>query len=222
MTDINLVETDRNLLLNDKFNSLISDCNFEHLSYCPCKSKEVSATYKEYLDIELKDLKQRDLTDNKTVLDSRKRHALEQARREVARNCLEKNVKCELEDSEIKLTLQLFAGKFDLNDPRVYMVVKSVISHQLSVFRMQLQSNYRGILQQNVDKEGNPFYLLNPVEVAKMNFDNSIISAVEKLNKIVYGDKITNTNINVDVLSLREILGEATPDDIKKELIQNE
>lgn len=220
MVDDKLTQTGSNIVLSEKFDSLISSCDYEHLQYCKCQEKQVIAKYREFLKLEMDDLKEKGLLDNKTVFESRKVHALGMARKEVAMQCMDEGIKCHLEREDISLTLQLFGEKFDLNDPRVYMVVKSVISHQLSVFRMQLQSNYRGILQQNVDKEGNPFFILNPVEMAKMNFDNSIIVAVEKLNKIMYGDKVVNTNINLDVLSIKEILGEPSKDDLEKKPLE--
>lgn len=186
-------------ILVDRFISLISVCNNEHLSYCRCQEDKINTLYNEYLKNEIKELKDQNLIKNDSVVEVRKKHALNKARQDIAKQCQENNIKCPIEQNEIYQTVALFNKKFDINDPRVYMIVKAVLSHQLSVYRMQLQSNDKGILQRVHDEEGNVTYIINPVEEAKRRLDDSIIIAIEKLNKIMNGEKHFNLNANVEV-----------------------
>jgi len=208
------------VILSNKFNNILSLCNIDHLSYCRCQEKEVERYTIIYMNAEKKDLESKNLLDNNSVVNMRKIHARDLAIKKVAEKCIDNDTRCPIEKEEVRQTVELFYKQFDLEDSRVFMVVKAVLSHQLSVYRMQLQSNYKGVLQSITSEEGDITYVLNPVEELKRKFDDSIISAIEKLNRIMYGDKVVNTNINIDALSIAEIIGEAVQEDTKKELIK--
>lgn len=209
------------VILQDKFLSLISVCNEEHLLYCKCQDDKINKEFNKLLVVEEQELKKLDLADSPNTVKHRKKQLLHKAHQIVAEQCIVNNVKCPQESREVFQTTYLFAKKFDLDDPRVYMIVKSVLSHQLSVYRMQLQSNHKGILQTVVDEEGNTTYTLNPVEDSKMRFDNSIISAIEKLDKIISGEK--RVNVNVEIRDIEDLYKDETlQDDDVIDIVQEE
>jgi len=133
------------------------------------------------------------------VIQSIEENARSQAIIAVGRYNQSNSIRCMLEQEEIKTVVELFSNKYDLNDPRVYMVVQSLINLKLSAIRMQKHANVNGISYEVFDAEGNRRIELSPVEEAKRKYDETVIKSVQILNNIIDGEKIqTNHTISFD------------------------
>ena len=124
---------------------------------------------------------------------------------ETARHCVNHNIRCHLEKREIINTIKVFDSKYNLSDPRVFIVVRSVLNHQLSSYRMQKYSNEYGVISEQFDREGNRSFILNPVEHAKRKFDEAMVSAMATLNNMIEGQKVTS--FNYDIIDADELFG---------------
>jgi hypothetical protein len=103
---------------------------------------------------------------------------------------------CPVETKQIKHTLALFIHQYDVNDPRAYMIICSVVSNQLTAIRLERYSSISGPVQTSIDKYGNTRVYLSPIEEAKRRFYESIVDAVAKLDVIFEGNKsqVVTTN----------------------------
>lgn len=196
----------------DKFLELCSICNESHLRVCSCQSELVEQNRKK-LVAEV----QKSFTKDTPTLtrESSLSYAYRQGLKQAAEHCVSNGIRCPHERFLILDTLKNFdieaSGKYDLTDSNVFLIVRSLLNQLLSAHRMQLYSNFYGVVQQKSDRDGNRFFVLNPVEEAKNRYDNAIVSTVEKLNNVVFGAKSTNMNLNVDldkkVFSREEMYG---------------
>lgn len=148
--------------------------------------------------------------------------AKKMARIEAMEYCQDNNILSPIEVKEVQTTLDLFFSllsdgtpKYNIEDHRVFLIVKSVISHQLSALRLARVSLDKGIVQRICDKEGNETFVINPAEQVKLKFDEAIVDAIFKLDKILEGSKI---NLEVtEVLSFNDVLLE-----VQKEITEEE
>ena len=170
------------------FKEMAEICNIIHLRTCNCQHKNITKVSEKAIQNNSKQLNE--YKDQPQIYNSRVEAIKDRSLQIVADYCVEKIVRCPYEIKEIKEIVGLFKEKYKLEDPRVYIIIKSLIAHKLSAVRMQRYSNAKGILQEYQDKEGNLRYALNPVEGAKLAYDNAVIKAVEVLNRIVDGELI--------------------------------
>ena len=98
-------------------------------------------------------------------------------------------VRCPYELSQIRTVTELFSGKYDLKDPRAYVIVRALISNMLSAYRMQRYTDEAGPVIKYVDKQGNERSYLNPSEEAKRRYNDAVVDAVMKLDQIFEGSK---------------------------------
>ena len=106
---------------------------------------------------------------------------------------------CSKEHVIIKDIIHIYGKKYPLDDPEVFLIVSSLIELRLTAHRMQLESNYSGVLQEVETKSGSVYYKINPVERVKKEYHEAVINAVSQLNKIMVGEKTINTNINANI-----------------------
>ena len=199
------IKDNKELIIYSKYDDIISLCNKEHLKTCSCQDKlknEFKLQLIEEYKIKLDFVKQSSDSEYEEMKEAMKYRMPDEILKRTSEYCVTNVIRCPIEKQEIKNTIELFNMKYDLNDSRVYMILKSVLNFQLSAFRMQRYSNYYGILQEVFDRNGNRAILLNPVEESKRKFDEAIISAIEKLDKIIEGDKSVNLNIGANFTDL--------------------
>ena len=103
----------------------------------------------------------------------------------------------------IKDILKVFddkqTGDFDMSKTHVFIMVKTMLNHLMSSHRLQIRSNADGMVQTRQDENGNAYFIINPVEKVKMEFDKEIASTMEKLFKMDNGIQTKNLNINVNL-----------------------
>jgi hypothetical protein len=181
-------------------------CSAEHMKVCPCQDDliEEELTYRISKDsyrvennLDSDQCKYRDgLLRDQVIVD-------------LGRTAEKVGLECPVEADLIFSTIYRFDkradGKYDLSDPDVFIILKSMINNMLSAHRMQLYSRRNGIVQTHIDREGNVSFTLNPVETAKLAFDKAQVDAVEKLNRIVFGNKNVNYNIKEKVEGVKSI-----------------
>lgn len=180
-----------NLPITEKIiNSVCGVVNEQHLKDCDCQNDLIREKQKERMRDTYEDLKDKGKHTDSGLL--RRRFFIDKAKgiNDVAIICEKNMVACPHEVEALTMTIDRFDAKYDLEDPRAYMIVRSVLNHQISVLRMQLYSNMNGIITYDYDKEGNPKAVLNPVEESKRRFDEAIVKAVVELDKIFEGSKI--------------------------------
>jgi len=91
---------------------------------------------------------------------------------------------------EVTAILSRVSAQYDLGDARVYVLVKSLISHILSSVRLQIECMSSDTLFSSFNnKTGVTSRYINPAERVKLEFDRSIVNAIESLSKIIDGEK---------------------------------
>jgi hypothetical protein len=106
------------------------------------------------------------------------------------------NNRCPIELRSIFEFLVLYASKYDLADADVWNIVEPLLNFKLTVDRYALYSNHNDFVRDMVDKNGNSFITISPVEDLKLKFDIARTNAVEKLNRMIEGSKSVNVNIS--------------------------
>lgn len=208
MSDVEVVKNNNYLVEDEFFSNLASACNEEHLSYCNCKLPAIQTRVAELIRDDMKEMISKGIEGNAQVLEERAKQCKRQAIKEVANECVNKGITCEIEKKLISQQLGYFKDRYNLKDPRVFVVLESLFRQMLSASRMQLHSNQKGILTTWYDKNGNKRLSLNPVEEIKLKYDEARINAIETLNKMMEGEKTTNININTKPISIEEIFKE--------------
>lgn len=185
--------TEKNILTEmsgeqkELFTSMAITCDKNHLAVCDCQKVKVDLIYDELLVAD--EDKREENKDKPDWLENRKDMYYTTSLKIMGKECVKKSIKCPREIKEIVSIVNMFRSKYELSDPRVFMIVKSLVGHKLSAHRMQLYSNSKGIVQENWDRNGNLSYSLNPVEMAKKEFDKEVVKSIEILNKIIDGEK---------------------------------
>ena len=201
-----LLNVDEDVLLKN----VISVCNEEHLRMCDCQKDKVNKAKQELMKNVYEELQNSGDIDDEAIVKHRMKLAFNQAISQVQEFCIQNNIRCPYEKQLLRDTLDRFKNldAYDLNDPKVYLILKSVLSHQLSAYRMQVYSNYLGMINETHDDLGNTTYVLNPVEEAKRKADDSIIKAVEKLVNMTEGQKLKTINESRVTVKFEDLLNE--------------
>ena len=143
------------------------------------------------------------LTDNK-VSDSPL--AVRGAERKLTDNCVSIVVDrhagelSPFEVNEVTSILSRVSDQYDLGDARVYVLVKSLISHILSSVRLQIECMSSDTLFSSFNNQtGTTSHYINPAEKVKLEFDRSIVNAIESLSRIIDGEKV-NIDISTNII----------------------
>jgi hypothetical protein len=110
------------------------------------------------------------------------------------------NIVCPYEFDIIKKTLTIFITGYDLTVPKVYSIVEGVVDNHLTVYRLQKESNYEGIVIK--DERG---IFINPVEEAKRRYLESRTKAIEILDRMIEGSKNVNVNLSVNSKDIKDL-----------------
>lgn len=182
------------------FSNLPQICDKNHLNVCFCQKKIYNDLFRKCYKTEVTDVlsKQEDLkvewTNNqkRSVVENGERVAKERAMDLTIKYCEDNNIRCPVEKDEVVKELNIFYNKYEdiWEDPRIQVVLGSLINFKLSALRMQNYSNKYGIVADEYDRDGNRRITLNPVEAEKRKYDESRIKAVEILDKMIEGSKV--------------------------------
>lgn len=197
-TPTNTPNLSRDILIE----SLLSTCNIEHISNCSCQRSNVDSKYKELFEQEMNDLIKRGSETNNSLVEARREYAKDKAVKLVADYCKNNSIKCPIERAKVIQHLTFFESKYDLSDPRVFVIVESLLHQMLSAHRFQQYSNEHGVLNIWYDKQDNKRISLNPVEQIKLDYDRARIDAISVLDKIMEGEKI---NVNMKTIDIDDV-----------------
>lgn len=165
-----------------------------------CKSKAVESAKKLYNE---RNLKEQD--SDGSIFRSYMEKALNEDAWIILQDLLKKsNFRCPKEEKTILEFLLQYSGKYDLGDSDVWNIVEPLLNFKLAVDRYVLFSNYNDFVREHVDKFGNSFISVSPVEDFKLKFDQARVAAVEKLNRMIEGSKSVNLNIDSSKVFKRE------------------
>lgn len=96
--------------------------------------------------------------------------------------------RCIFERQEILVSLQKFVDAgYDIADPRVYMIIKELISNILISGRANKAFTSLGVILKK-DTPAGPVYYNNPMIKAKIEFSRLIIESTEALDRILKSD----------------------------------
>jgi hypothetical protein len=99
-----------------------------------------------------------------------------------------KNDRCVYERDEVLKTLQSFSDNgYDLSDPRIYLIVKELISNILISGRANKSFTNLGVLIRR-ETPGGPVYYANPLLKHKFEFSQLVTESIESLDRILKSD----------------------------------
>ena len=93
-------------------------------------------------------------------------------------------------DALLPIVQRFSDSSFDLGNPSVYLIVKSIVDMSLNNVRLQLESSGRDALSVSVSDGGVVSLVVNPALRGSLDFSKELIVAVEKLNRVVNGDRV--------------------------------
>lgn len=177
----------------ERFLSFAAPITPEYLRLKLNRTEEIETRIKQevqrYLDSNPEGLER----DDELSLSGHIAHAENEAIQTISREAQEKNQRCPYELEEITKTLTLFSSRYDLDDPRAYIIISSIIQLQLTTFRLERYSVTQGPINRFVDKFGNNYTRISDLEDAKRRFHESLIKSIEQLDKIFEGTKVSIT-----------------------------
>jgi len=168
--------------------------DINHLKICECAKPYLEEATKQAVKNNSNLYYSRKLDENddtKSIYNKYVSDAYEKVRWQIiAKRMEDENKLCAIEEQEIFKTLILFSKKYDLNDPRIFVIVDALTHQMLSAHRMQLYSNEHGVLNIWYDKNDNKRMSMNPVEELKLKYDEARINAIAILDRIMEGSKV--------------------------------
>jgi len=172
-----------------------------HFLYCDCQIEAIDKLTKE-LEKEVLDK----LDEEVRIGEGMKRDILSKVESQARIKFVElnKGIFCPVEVKELLNTLNLFNGRYDLDDARVFTIVRSLLDLQLTAFRMQRESCGKGVMITQMGRNGEPVDVVNPVEEIKRRYNESLLKSIEVLDKIIEGEKSVNVNIDLTE-NIREV-----------------
>ena len=104
------------------------------------------------------------------------------------------NERCLYERKEILQALQKFVDAgYDITDPRVYMIIKELVSNILIAGRANKAFTSLGVILKKETAAG-PVYYQNPLLNSKLSFSRLIVETTEVLDRILKSDEQEKTN----------------------------
>jgi len=99
------------------------------------------------------------------------------------------NTRCKFERQEVLVALQKFVDAgYQINDPRVYMIIKELIGNILNSGRANKCFTNLGLLLKK-DTPAGPIYYQNPLLKVRMDMSKLIVEATEALDRILKSDE---------------------------------
>jgi len=115
------------------------------------------------------------------------------------------NVRCKFEKTEILNSLQKFVDAgYDIADPRVYMIVKELISNILNSGRSNKAFTNLGLILKK-DTPAGPVYYQNPLLKTKIDLSKMIVEATEALDRMLKSDETTKEGKSFTAHLLKEL-----------------
>ncbi len=115
------------------------------------------------------------------------------------------NTRCHFEKREILTSLQKFVDAgYDITDPRVYMIVKELVSNILNSGRANKSFTNLGLLLSK-DTPAGPVYYQNPLLKVKIEFSKLIVETTEALDRMLKSDETAKAEATFTSHLLKEL-----------------
>lgn len=109
--------------------------------------------------------------------------------KQILNECINDYVICKYEKDIVIDLVEKFSNRYDFKDPRVFVLFNQLVLHMLDAHRMGFDSLTEGVTTNISDKIGNRVVVVNPSIEVKRRIGDSIVSTIEKLDKIIEGEK---------------------------------
>ena len=115
------------------------------------------------------------------------------------------NIRCQFEKKEVLTSLQKFVDAgYDIADPRVYMIIKELVSNILNSGRANKTFTNLGLLLVKETPAG-PVYYQNPLLKSKTDLSKLIVEATEALDRMLKSDETTKAEKDFTAHLLKEL-----------------
>jgi len=175
------------------FDDLLSLISVKHQNKCDCTKKLYEEQYKIIYDIEVQRLKDDGLFDDDNARSNRLKEVEWFAKQKVSEICDKQGIRCNTERGLIAGELSLFVDKYDLSDPKVYVIVKNALKLALTEHRLGVDIGFNDVIYETESKNGNIYRNINPAVEAAYKYNEACIKAIETLHKLTEGEKHTIT-----------------------------
>jgi len=116
-----------------------------------------------------------------------------------------RNDRCMFEKKEILTALQKFVDAgYDILDPRVYMIIKELVSNILNSGRANKAFTNLGLLLKKETPAG-PIYYQNPLLKPKIDLSKLIVESTEALDRMLKSDETTRAEKDFTQHLLKEL-----------------
>jgi len=188
-----------------EFNPMFSKVNTSIIRTSGYYDKEIKVIYDEKYPKLIEYLKSKNLMTDKLAVENNKKHLLNECIGLVYDNHKDEYDIMEL--TEVKNVLIKINSYYDLNDARVYVIIKQLIDMILTTYRIQRSAiNLPDILERMNNETGESTYYNNPALKLKLEHNMAIVKLISELNKIIEGEKLNiNANIQYEVIPASEL-----------------
>lgn len=97
--------------------------------------------------------------------------------------------KCEYELVEIARLERMITGRYDLTDPKIFLMTREIMKLLLHAYRCDLILSFQGMHIRAMGKHG-PYEILNPIMTERQEYSKLIIDSLEKLDRMIKGQRI--------------------------------
>ena len=170
------------------FYECFSLCNSSHIEQCSCHDDEIRKATDEFYEKNVADLTEQQKKD-KNVLDQTKMLSYNQAIKSIGKQLAIKNVRCPLQVKYYSEFLSTFDETYDVEDRRVVEILSSLFRMFIKLKIYYEKTQNQEPLLVTYDKHGNKIYQANPVETMILNYEKTRIDVLEKLDRIINGQK---------------------------------
>jgi len=116
-----------------------------------------------------------------------------------------KDTRCRFEKDEVLNSLQKFVDAgYDILDPRVYMIVKELVSNILNSSRANKAFTNLGLILKKETPAG-PVYYQNPLLKQKSDISKIIVETTEILDRMLKSDETTKSDKDFTAYLIKEL-----------------
>ena len=178
----------------DVYYNCFTLCSEKHLEKCNCQEGRIKKAsdiiYKKiiakYDKFQLEDVR---------LLATQKELSKSMARRIIGKENVDRNIRCVNEQKYYLQFVEEYKGIYDVKDARVHLVLSSLFRLFIKLNKYYNKSNETEILMTSIGKFGESTQI-NPLEPLILQFEKERISCLEKLDRMINGQK--NVNLNID------------------------
>jgi len=187
-------DIDSDIKIPNVFYNCFSMCTTKHLERCDCQNEEVNKSKDIIYNNIISSYDEFQLEDER-LLATKKGLAQSMARKYVATECEKKNIRCSKEQKYYTQFITDYKGIYSLTDARVIMILSSLFRLFIKLNIYYKKSNDTDVLITSMSKFGESTQI-NPLEPIILQYEKERILCLERLDKMINGQK--NINLNID------------------------